>query len=166
MAKSAPSRPGDPGRVETGGRAPAAPPLLVRWAAAACERHVVALLREVPVDPGEVTGLVRRRAVLVLSDVTLPRWAPPVAAAAFRFDRPAKTAQLVGIAVPAPVRRRGLGRRLLTGALMVLRAEGFERVQAWAEPAGAAAALLASAGFAADDDVVRADGRRRLLLLL
>jgi hypothetical protein len=49
---------------------------------------------------------------------------------------------------------------------MVLRAEGFERVQAWTEPAGAAAALLASAGFAADDDVARAGGRSRFLLLL
>ena len=152
--------------METGGRAPAAPPLLVRWAAAACERHVAALLREVPVDAGEVADLVRQRAVLVLSDVTLPRSAPPVAAAAFRFDRAAKTAQLVGIGVPGPARGRGLGRRLLTGALMVLRAEGFERVQAWAEPAGAAAALLASAGFAADDDAARAGGRSRFLLLL
>jgi ribosomal protein S18 acetylase RimI-like enzyme len=152
--------------VETGRRAPAAPPLLVRWAAAACERHVVALLRDVPVDPQEVAGLVRQRAVLVLSDVTLPRSAPPVATAAFRFDRPAKTAQLVGIGVAGPLRRRGLGRRLLTGALMVLRAEGFERVQAWAEPGGASAALLASAGFAAEGDAAQADGRVRFLLML
>ena len=49
---------------------------------------------------------------------------------------------------------------------MVLRAEGFERVQAWAEPGGAAAALLASAGFAADDGAARAAGHSRYLLLL
>jgi GNAT superfamily N-acetyltransferase len=142
------------------------PPLLVRRAVPACEQHVVALLREVPVDPQEVAGLVRQRAVLVLSDVTLPGSAPPVAAAAFRFDQATKTAHLVGIGVPAPVRRRGLGRRLLTGALMVLRAEGFERVQAWAEPGEAAAALLASAGFAADHNAAQADGRSHFLLLL
>jgi GNAT superfamily N-acetyltransferase len=153
--------------VESGGRAPAAPPpLLVRRAAPACEQHVVALLREVPVGPQEVAGLVRQRAVLVLSDVTLPRSTPPVAAAAFRFDRPAKTAQLVGIGVAGPARGRGLGRRLLTSALMVLRAEGFERVLAWAEPSGGAAALLASAGFAADKNAAQADGRSRFLLLL
>lgn len=124
------------------------------------------LLREVPVDPREVAGLVRQRAVLVLSDVTLPPAAPPVAAAAFHFDRSAKTARLAGIGVAAPLRRRGLGRRLLTGALMLLRAEGFERVHACAAPAGAAASLLASAGFAADADTAQAGGRSRFLLLL
>jgi L-amino acid N-acyltransferase YncA len=63
------------------------------------------------------------------------------------------------------MRGRGLGRRLLTGALMVLRAEGFERVQAWAEPGGAAD-LLASAGFVAEGDAAQADGRCRFLLML
>ena len=124
------------------------------------------LLGEVPVDPREVAGLVRQRAVLVLSDITLPPAAPPVAAAAFRFDRPAKTAQLAGIGVAAPLRRRGLGRRLLTGALMLLRAEGFEQVHACAAPAGAAVSLLASAGFVCDADTAQADGRSHFLLLL
>ena len=124
------------------------------------------LLREVPVDPQEVAALTRQRAVLVLSDVTLPPSAPPVAAAAFRFDRPAKTAQLVGIGVAAPLRRRGLGRRLLTGALMLLRAEGFERVHACAAPGGAMASLLASVGFAIDEDTAQAGGRGRFLLRL
>jgi len=124
------------------------------------------LLREVPVDPPEVAALMRQRAVLVLSDVTLPPSAPPVAAAAFRFDRPAKTAQLVGIGVSAPLRGRGLGRRLLTGALMLLRAEGFERVHACAVPGGAPSALLAGAGFAVDEDTAQAGGRGRFLLRL
>ena len=124
------------------------------------------LLREVPVDPPEVAALMRQRAVLVLSDVTLPPSAPPVAAAAFRFDRPAKTAQLVGIGVAAPLRRRGLGRRLLTGALMLLRAEGFERVHACGAPGGAPSALLSGAGFAVDEDTAQAGGRGRLLLRL
>jgi GNAT superfamily N-acetyltransferase len=138
----------------------------MRRAVPSCERHVVNLLREVPLDPQEVAGLIRQRAVLVLSDVTLPPSAPPVAAAAFRFDRPARTAVLAGMAVTAPMRRRGLGRRLLTGALMLLRAEGFERVYACAVPAGSAASLLASAGFAADGDAGRAGGRSRFLLPL
>ena len=124
------------------------------------------LLREVPVDPPEVAALMRQRAVLVLSDVTLPPSAPPVAAAAFRFDLPAKTAQLLGIGVSAPLRGRGLGRRLLTGALMLLRAEGFERVHACAVPGGAPSALLADAGFAVDEDTAQAGGRGRLLLRL
>ena len=124
------------------------------------------LLREAPVDPREVAGLVAQRAVLVLSDVTLLSSAPPVAAVAFRFDRRAKTAQLTGIGVAAPLRRRGLGRRLLTGALTVLRAEGFERVLTCAVPAGAAASLLASAGFAADADTAQAGGRGGFTLLL
>jgi GNAT superfamily N-acetyltransferase len=152
--------------VETNQCVPATPPLLVRRAGSACERNVVTLLREVPVDPGEVAGLVQLRGVFVLCDVTLSPTAPPVAAAAFRPDRPAKTAQLVGIAVPQLRRGRGLGRRLLTGALMVLRAEGFERVQAWAEPGGAAAALLTSAGFAAAGDPAQAGGHAHFVLLL
>jgi GNAT superfamily N-acetyltransferase len=145
---------------------PGTAPLLVRRASPAAERDIAALLREVPMDPREVADLIRERAVLVLSDVTLPPSAPPVAAAAFRFDRHTKTAQLVGIAVAGPLRRRGRGRRLLTGALMMLRAEGFERVQARAEPGGAAAALLASAGFTTGGDATQAAGRGRFLLLL
>jgi hypothetical protein len=145
---------------------PDAAPLLVRRAGPAAEQDVAALLREVPLGPREVAGLIRQRAVLVLSDVTLPPSAPPVAAAAFRFDRPAKTARLVGIGVAGPLRRRGRGRRLLTGALTVLRAEGFERVQAWAQPGGAAAALLASAGFTTGGDPAPTAGRSRFLLLL
>ena len=142
-------------------------PLLVRRAGPAAEQEVSALLRDVPIDPRQVTGLVRQRAVLVLCDVTLPPSAPPLAAAAFRFDRAAKTAQLDGIAVHAPVRGQGLGRRLLAGALMLLRAEGFERVQAWAEPGTAVAALLASAGFTtASSAAARADGPSRFLLML
>ena len=124
------------------------------------------LLREVPVDPPEVAALMRQRAVLVLSDVTLPPSAPPVAAAAFRLDRRAASAELVGIAVAAPLRRRGLGRRLLTGALMLLRAQGFERVRARAVPGGATASLLASAGFAADADTAQSDGCSGFELLL
>ena len=138
----------------------------MRRADPACEQDVVLLLREVPVAPREVADLVRRRAVLVLSDVTLSPSAPPVAAAAFRFDRRTKTAQLAGLAVTAPLRRKGLGRRLLTGALMLLRAEGFERVHACAAPAGAAASLLVSAGFAAETDTAQAGGRSGFVLLL
>ena len=165
-AKSLSSRPGDTDRVETSGCVPATPPLLVRRAGPACQRHVVTLLREVAVDPGELVALVQLRGVFVLCDITLPTTAPPVAAAAFRFDRPAKTAQLVGIGAAQSLCRQGLGRRLLTGALMVLRADGFERVQAWAEPGGTAAALLTSAGFAARGDPAQADGLACFLLLL
>jgi GNAT superfamily N-acetyltransferase len=138
----------------------------MRRAGPACEQDVVLLLREVPVDQREVTELVRQRAVLVLSDVTLAPSAPPVAAVAFRFDRRTKTARLAGLGVTAPLRRRGLGRRLLTGALMLLRAEGFERVHACAAPAGAAASLLVSAGFAAETDTAQAGGRSGFVLLL
>jgi len=151
--------------VETTECVPASPPLLVRRAGPACEQQVVTLLPEVPFGPGEVAGLVQARGVFVLCDVTLSATAPPVAAAAFRFDRPAGTAELVGIGVQ-PRCGPGLGRRLLTGALMVVRAEGFERVQAWAEPGGAAAALLTSAGFAASGDAALAGGRACFLLLL
>ena len=108
----------------------------------------------------------RHRSVLVLSDLTLPPTAPPLAAAAFRLHRSAGTAELAGIAVRLDLRRRGLGRRLLTGALTWLRADGFEQVHAFAAGGGAGASLLASAGFTADHDTDRADGRSRLVLLL
>jgi GNAT superfamily N-acetyltransferase len=104
--------------------------------------------------------------VLVLSDLTLPPTAPPLAAAAFRLHRPAGTAQLAGIGVAVHLRRRGLARRLFTGALTLLQAEGFERVQAAAAPGCPGAALLASAGFTADHGTARADGRTGFVLLL
>ena len=108
----------------------------------------------------------RRHRVLVLGDLTLPPAAPPVAAAAFCLHRPAGTAQLVGIGVAAPLRGKGLARRLLTGAFMLLRAEGLERVQACPAPGGAGASLLASVGFAADDGIAGADGCTGFVLVL
>ena len=150
----------------TTGCDPAAPPLLVRRAALAGEREVAALLRDVPVDPVEVAELMRHHWVLVLSDLTQPPTAAPIAVAAFRLDQPTATAHLAGIAVRCHLRGRGLGRRLFTGALTWLRAEGFERVQARAAPGGAGASLLASIGFTADHDTARADGRSGFVLRL
>jgi GNAT superfamily N-acetyltransferase len=152
--------------VETGRHDQARPPLLVRRADAAAEQHVATLLRDVPVDPGQVAELVRQRGVLVLSDVTLPQAAPPVAAAAFRIERRARTAELIGVGVLTAWRRRGLGRRLVTSALTVLRAEGVDRVQAWADPRSPGAALLASTGFVADNYTAGTRGGSRFLLLL
>lgn len=106
--------------MENGGHDLPHPPLLVRRAADLNEPHVAALLRDVPVDPAEVCELVRSRGVLVLSDVTLPPDAPPLAAAAFRVDPRARTADLIGIGVLELWRRQGMGRRLLTGVLTVL----------------------------------------------
>jgi len=140
--------------------------LLVRRAVGTDERDVAALLRGVPLDAVEVADLMRHHRVLVLCDLTLPPAAPPVAVAAFRLHRRAGTAQLAGLGVAAHLCRKGLARRLLTSALMVLRAEGFERVQADAAPGGAGASLLTSIGFTADHGTVRADDRTRLVLLL
>lgn len=145
---------------------PATPPLLlVRRTLVAGERDVAALLREVPLDAVAVADLMRHHRVLVLSDLTLPSAAPPVAAAAFRLHRPTGTAQLAGIGVAVHLRRSGLARRLLTGALMLLRAEGFERLQACPAPGGGAS-LLASIGFTADQGTARADGLTGLVLPL
>lgn len=150
----------------TAGCDPAAPPLLVRRATVAGERDVAALLRDLPVDPLEVPVLIRHHWVLVLSDLTLPPAAPPIAVAAFRLDRPTGTAQLAGIAVRSHLRRRGLGHRLLTGALTWLRAEGFERVLACAPPDGAGASLLTSIGFTEDHRTPPGGCCPRLVLLL
>jgi GNAT superfamily N-acetyltransferase len=133
----------------------------------AAQQDVAALLKDVPVDPAEVPDLMRDHCVLVLSDLSLPPTAPPLAAAAFRFDPLARTAQLAGIGVRARLRGQGLGRRLLTGALTWLRADGFEQVHAVGARDGAGASLLASAGFTADgQDAGRPDGCSRLVLLL
>ena len=124
------------------------------------------LLREVPLDGREVADLIRRRGVLVLSDITLPPWAPPVAAAAFRLDPPGRTAELSGIGVAPSSRQQGRARRLLSGALTWLRSQGYERIQARACPGSAGASLLAAAGFAADADAAAFAGRGRFVLLL
>jgi len=165
--KSRPSRRGDPDQVDTtAGRLPAAPTLLVRRAVLASEQDVVALLREVPVDTLEVADLIRQRGVFVLADLTLPLSARPVAAAAVRYERAAGTAQLAGIGVAAPLRRQGLGRRLLTGVLTMLRAEGVERVYACAGPRSAGASLLASAGFVGDRGAAQPGSPSRFALVL
>jgi GNAT superfamily N-acetyltransferase len=141
-------------------------PLLVRWAGPDAQRAVAAVLRDAGAGPAEVAGLVRRRGVLVLSDLTRPPSAPPLAAAAFRIDRPARSAQLIAIGVPEPRRRQGLGRRLLSGALPLLRAEGVDRVQAWAGERSAGASLLLDAGFTVGGYTAHGAGPCRLRLLL
>jgi len=162
-----PSRRGDPGQVDnTVGRDPAVPMLLMRRAVLADAQGAASLLHDVPVSPGRVADLIRQRGVFILADLTLPLSARPVAAAVVCYDRAAGTAQLVGIGVLASVRRRGLGRRLLTGVLMFLRAEGFERVYACADFFSAGASLLASAGFADDGSAAQPAGRRRFALML
>jgi GNAT superfamily N-acetyltransferase len=139
-------------------------PLLVRCADPAAEQHLAALLDEV--DPRELGDLLRRRWVVVLSDLTLPPSAPPFAAAAFRIDYPARTARLIAIGVLEPWRRRGLGRRLLAGTSTLLRAEGVDRVDARAHPGTAGSSLLISAGFAACHYTAHAGGPSRYTLLL
>jgi GNAT superfamily N-acetyltransferase len=143
-----------------------AAPLLVRWASPDAEHAVAAVLRDAGADLAEVAGLVRRRGVVVLSDLTLPPAAPLLAAAAFRIDRPARSAQLIAIGVPEPRRRQGRGRRLLSGALPLLRAEGVDRVQAWADPGSAGASLLVAAGFTTGRYTAHEGGSSRLWLLL
>jgi N-acetylglutamate synthase-like GNAT family acetyltransferase len=150
----------------TAGRSPSAQALLVRRAVPAGEQDVAALLRDVPIDPRDVPDLIRQRGVFVLADLTRPLSAQPVAAAAFRYDRAAGTAQLIGVGVLTPWRRRGLGRRLLAGILTLLRAEGFERVYAYTGSVGAGASLLASAGFGSDSGAAQARGRSRFSLTL
>lgn len=123
------------------------PPLLIRRVTAAAAQQAAALLRDVPLNPGEVTGLLGQRGVLVLGDVTLPPTAPPVGAVAFRIDRPSRTAELIGVGLLEPWRGPELSERLVTGALTAARADGVERVLAWARPGSPWAALLAAAGF-------------------
>lgn len=144
----------------------AKPPLLIRRATAAAAQQAAALLRDVPLDPGEVAELLGQHGVLVLSDVTLPRTAPPVGAVAFRVDLRSRTAELAGVGVLEPWHGQDLGHRLVTGALTAARADGVERVLAWARPGSPWASLLARAGFVADNCTADSGGRRRYLLLL
>ncbi len=90
---------------------------------------------------------VTRDGLFVLSDVTLPPATPPLAALALELDISCRTAQLVMIAVVSPVRRRGLGRRLFDGAAMLLRADGYERVNAAVPPDSETAMFLTAVGF-------------------
>ncbi len=168
-AKRRPSRPRHAGLVEdfTDSHAgQAKPPLLIRHAAAAAAQQAATLLRDVPLDLAEVAEMLGQRGVLVLCDVTLPPTAPPVGAVAFRVDRQSRTAVLAGAGVLEPWRGRELGHRLITGALTVARADGVERVLAWAEPGSPWESLLADAGFVADNGTADAGGRRHYLLLL
>lgn len=128
--------------------------------------HVAAVLRDTGADLAEVADLVQQRTVAVLSDLTLPPAAPPFAAAAFRIGHPPGTAQLIAIGVLEPRRRRGLGRRLLSGSMPLLRAEGVDRVHAWADARSAGASLLASAGFTAGHYTAHVSGSSRFWLLL
>ena len=125
-------------------------PLLVRRAPESALDHVLALLRDTGLAPGRVVDAVRRGSMLVLADVTLPPAAPPLAAAAVQY-RDDET-ELEAVGVVRGLRRRGLGRRLLTGTCTLLRSQGIRRVTAVTGAGTPAAALLADIGFSADSD--------------
>jgi ribosomal protein S18 acetylase RimI-like enzyme len=148
------------------GGATARPTLLVRRAARESAAQVAALLRDIAMEPEEVADLIRHRDVLVLSDITLPPDEPPMAAAAFRVDGTARTADLIGVVVMEGCRRQGHGRRLLTSTLTMLRAQGVDRVLARARPGSPYGALLVRTGFIANNCVTDPQGRIRYLQLL
>ncbi len=125
-------------------------PLLVRRAPESALDHVVALLRDTGLAPERVVDAVGHGLVLVLADVTLPSAAPPLAAAAVRYRD--DEAELEAIGVVRGLRRRGLGRRLLTGTFTLLRSQGIRRVTAIARAGTPTAALLADIGFSSDSD--------------
>jgi len=97
------------------------------------------------VGPSDLIGLAKSRGVFVLSDVAGPVTAPPLAAVA--FDIGTRSARLVALGVLTPLRRRGVGRRLMAGAMTSLQSEGVELVEAAVDTGTPAAAFLAAIGF-------------------
>jgi ribosomal protein S18 acetylase RimI-like enzyme len=92
-----------------------------------------------------------------LWDLAAPAEEGLVAVAATQPPDDAGSVELCAIAIRADLRRRGLGRRLVTEVADALRAEGAARLVArLAGDHREAAALLARAGFAATTD---ADGQ-------
>jgi GNAT superfamily N-acetyltransferase len=92
-----------------------------------------------------------------LWDLAAPNGDGLVGVAATRPPDDAGSVELCAIAIRAGLRRRGLGRRLVTEVADALRAEGAARLAArLAGDHREAAALLARAGFAASTD---ADGQ-------
>jgi ribosomal protein S18 acetylase RimI-like enzyme len=92
-----------------------------------------------------------------LWDLTAPNGDGLVGVAATQPLDDAGSVELCAIAIRADLRRRGLGRRLVTEVADALRAEGAARLVARLEGGHRpAAALLARAGFAATTD---ADGQ-------
>jgi hypothetical protein len=116
--------------------------LLVRRAPFETVYQLAALL-----PTAQLAGLAAEGGLLILGDIAQPSSTPPVAAVAFEFDRPARTARLVSIGVVDSLRRHGLGRRLFSGATMLLRAEGMERVEAQPGATTAPSLFLVALGF-------------------
>ncbi|GIH74975.1 hypothetical protein Plo01_14040 [Planobispora longispora] len=95
---------------------------------------------------GEVSAA--RCRMYVLADLGGPAEAPPLAAALVQTGRTAPLARLRALAVAAPYRARGLGRRLLGDLLTELRADGIRRVHYLATPGDdGMRALLRAAEF-------------------
>lgn len=140
-----PSAPRNAGSVEP------STTLLVRRAEPEGLDQLLALLGTSGEPEHELARLARNRGVFVLSDVASPPGTPPLAAVALEIDRRRRVAQIVAIAVSGSLRRRGLGRRLLGGTTVWLRAEGVERLEATVSPFGTIAAFLGAAGFEVQD---------------
>jgi GNAT superfamily N-acetyltransferase len=88
-----------------------------------------------------------------LWDLAAPAGDGLVGVAVTRALRDGRSVELCAIAVPAGLRRRGLGRRLVADVADAWRGEGAQRLVARSPGGrGAAARLLARAGFVAPAD--------------
>jgi GNAT superfamily N-acetyltransferase len=140
---------------------PAPPPpvtgIVFRSVRSPSEREAASrLLAEGGVPPSAVRGS-GESVLFGLWDLAPQTGEGLVGVAATRPLDDAGSVELCGIAIRAGLRRRGLGRRLVTEVADALRTEGAARLAARLEgDHGPAAALLARAGFAATTD---ADGQ-------
>jgi GNAT superfamily N-acetyltransferase len=121
--------------------------LLVRRAVAADLRTVTDLLDATGLGAEATVQLLTEGGVFLLGDVAAPSGAPGLAALALELDLDRRTARVSGVAVALPFRRRGLGRRLLAGAVPLLQSQGYEYVVVRVWTGSPTEAFLSRCGF-------------------
>jgi hypothetical protein len=143
--KPEPSRTADPADVEP------STTLLVRRIEPDRLDPVLPLLAVSGIERTELSRLAATRGVVGLSDVALPPTVAPLAALAVDVDTGRRVARIVAIGVAGPRQRQGLGRRLVNGTAILMRATGIERLEAVVPAFGTLAAFLGALGFAPQD---------------
>lgn len=133
------------------------PSLLVRRAGRDPIEWAEAVLGSGAASRADLEDCAAAGGLFVLAEVAWEPSETPLAAAALQIDREGRRARLMVLDVAERDRYQDLGRRLLEGVGMLLRADGIEAVEASADPA--LTSLLRSFGF-------RETERRHLLYLL
>jgi hypothetical protein len=122
------------------------PTVLVRRVGPETAEAATKLLAGSGLSPDVLEACAAGGGLFVAEDVAAPRRVETLAAVAFGLDRGSRGARMLGLACSAEA-SAGLIRTLMSGAAMLMRADGIEVIEATIDPRSPKRRVLITSGF-------------------